>query len=218
MFVHAVFLSSFWLLQKPGKEHKTVELINISVTSLPGPAGGGGESEEIKPPPKEIKKEEIPEKEQVKVASKLAEKKPPEQKKKHETEAPKVAHEAPKGPGQGPVGGGKMIEDAVQGPVAEAGVNLPVLKGYLDRLKGKVDRDWKAPSIVAKIPPKAVIAFRISKNGKISNIILEKSSGNIVLDNSALSMIRALNNLGPLPIAYNGDSLGIHYTFIAENK
>jgi hypothetical protein len=67
LFVHAVFLGSFWLLQKPGKEHKTIEIINVSVTSLPGPAGGGGESEEIKPPPEEIKKEEIPEKDQVKV-------------------------------------------------------------------------------------------------------------------------------------------------------
>lgn len=221
LFVHAVLLGSFWLLQKPGKGHKTIEIINVSVASLPGPAGGGGKSEEIKPPPKEIKKEEIPEKEQVKVPSKLVEKKPSEPKKKKEPEkpeAPKVAQEAPKGPGVGPVGGGKKVEAAVQGPVAEAGVDLPFLKGYLDRLKGKVDRDWKAPAIVAKNPPKTVISFRISKNGKISNIMLEKPSGNVVLDNSALGTIRALNNLGPLPAAYSGDSLGIHYTFIADNK
>jgi TonB family protein len=215
LFVHAVLLGGFWLYQKPVKEHKAIEIINVSVTSLPGPAGGGGESEEIT---KETKKEEIPEKEQVKVASKPVEKKLAEPIKKPATEAPKVAQDAPKGPGVGPVGGGKNTEAAVQGPVAEAGVDLPVLKGYLDRLKGKVDRDWKAPAIVAKNPPKAVISFRISKNGKIYGIILEKPSGNVVLDNSALGMIRALNNLGPLPIAYDGDSLGIHYTFIADNK
>jgi TonB family protein len=218
MFVHAVFLGSFWLLQKPVKEHKTIEIINVSVTSLPGPAGGGGESEEIKPPPKEIKNEEIPEKEQVKVASKPVEKKLTEPLKKPETETPKVAQDAPKGPGQGPVGGGKNTEAAVEGPVAEAGVDLPVLRGYLDRIKRKVDRDWKAPAIVAKTTPKTVISFRISRNGKISDIMLEKPSGNVVLDNSAIGMIRALNNLGPLPSAYDGNSLGIHYTFIADNK
>jgi len=218
LFVHAVFLGSFWLLQKPGKVHKTVEIINISVTSLPGPAGGGGESEEIKPPPKEIKKEEIPEKEQVKVASKTVENKTPEPKKKPETEAPKVAQDASRGPGQGPVGGGKITEDAVQGPVAEAGVDLPFLKGYLEKLKGRVDRDWAKSTVNVKTTLKAVVLFSVSKSGKFLDIRIEKSSGSIVLDNAALSAIRAINNIGPLPAAYNGDTLGIHYTFIAENK
>jgi len=218
LIVHVVIFGSFWLLQKPGKIHKSIELINVSVTSLPGPAGGGGDSEEIKPPTKEKKKEEIPEKEQVKVASKLVEKKQPEPNKKPEAEAQKVAQTAPKGPGVGPVGGGKIIEDAVQGPIPTDGENSPVLSSYLNRLKGKVDRDWKAPAILTKIPPKTVVSFRISRRGRISDIILEKSSGNIVLDNSALGMIRTIRDLGPLPAGYNGDSLGIHYTFIAENK
>jgi TonB family protein len=217
LFVHAVFLGSFLLLQKPGKVHKTVELINISVTSLPGPAGGG-ESEEIKQP-KEIKKEEIPEKEQVKVASKLVEKKPNETKKKPDTEAPKTAQTAPKGPGVGPVGGGKQTEDAFKDVVAvEGGVDSKILGGYLGKLVGRVSRDWSVPKINTKVLPRTVVFFSIDRYGKISNIRLETSSGNVSLDNSAISTIRAIKNVGSLPAGYKDETLGIHYTFIPENK
>ena len=218
LFVHAVFLGSLWLLQKPGKVHKSVELINISVTSLPGPAGGGGESEEIKPPPKEIKKEEIPEKEQVKVVSKRVEKKLPELKKKPEAEASKVAHEAPKGPGQGPVGGGKLTEDAVQGAVEVVGGKDFPYAWYIAALQKKVYSNWHPLRYSLKNIKQPVIFFSIDRNGKVKNPEIREKSGIDSLDRSALSAIIDLKQMPPLPAGFRGDSLDILYTFIPENK
>lgn len=124
-----------------------------------------------------------------------------------------------RGPGQGPVGGGKQTDAAVEGAIAvEGGVNSAVLGGYLSKLQARVSRAWMVPNINAKVLPRAVVFFSIDRYGKISNIKLETSSGSVVLDNSAISTIRSIKDIGYLPAGYKDDVLKIHYTFIPENK
>ena len=123
IFLHAAVFGIIWTLPAR-KAPRALQIFNVTVTTLPGPAGGGGKShEQVKNPVKEEKP--VPEKEPVKLAKKEVEKKPPEQKKKHEPEKPEVAKiqaPAPVGPGQGPAGGGgKAKPGAITGPVAFQG-------------------------------------------------------------------------------------------------
>lgn len=227
MLVHATALAAVWQFSKPAAPDKVIELINVSVLPLPGPAGGGGKSEEIKFPKEQPKKKEVPEKEPVKVPEKLVEKVKPEPKKKEpeKLEAPKPQPQMPAGPGQGPVGGGgkKVPENAIAGPVATNGNDSPLLRMYLQRLQMQVDRRWRTAVTVSfsgRVQPKAVLYFVIDKNGRISNPTVTQTSGNVSYDNSAIGVIRDIQRVGfdRFPPGLGNTSLGIYYTFLMENK
>lgn len=220
--VHLLFLAA--VIYVPGllpKPDKPVKLFSVTVTKLPpGPAGGGGrEPEPVKPPPKPVKEPEIkkpePEKEPVKIPEKPVEKqKPrPEPEKEPEKEPEPKKPAAPMGPGQGPVGGGKEGE-SVEGPVTlDVGVDFP-FGFYLDALKNKVGRNWRAPQARPGKKPKVTVFFRIDRMGRIKDVAVEQGSGNPMVDRSALAAIYDSNPLPPLPDGFDGDRLGVHYTFV----
>ena len=218
VLVHATAFAVIWHFSRPEAPKKVIELINVSVLPLPGPAGGGGKSEEIKTPKEQPKKEEVPEKEPVKVPSKLEEKVKPEPKKKEpeKLEAPKPQPEMPAGPGQGPVGGGgKKVQEGFTGPVVQGGINFPYA-WYLKAIQDKVTRNWSPPSISRKMKKLPVINFTILRDGSVVDISWDTHSGNDIFDRSAESAIRSLKKMQQLPAAFNGNSLSIQYTFIPE--
>jgi periplasmic protein TonB len=59
----------------------------------------------------------------------------------------------------------------------------------------------------------AVVYFRILRDGTITDIRIETSSGNPTFDRAALSAVRSSNPLNPLPFGYDGTYLGVHLTF-----
>ncbi len=75
LVLHAAVFGIIWIVPAR-KAPKALQIFNVTVTTLPGPAGGGGKShEQVKNPVKEEKP--VPEKEPVKLAKKEVEKKPP---------------------------------------------------------------------------------------------------------------------------------------------
>jgi TonB family protein len=208
------------------KPQKTIEIFNVTVTTLPGPAGGGGKSEEAVKAPLVIKKAVPKEKEKVVIAKKFVEKKQPAKLKKEpeRLEAKKFIPEAPKGPGQGPAGGGGKPGKVV-GPIAvEGGVDFPY-QWYLDALQRKIGDRWRPPSRVYRNNPKVVIRFLIDRMGRIKDVKVDDkggssgrdgSSGMWDLDQSAKRAVTEASPVPPLPAGFPGDSLGVHYTFSPE--
>ena len=60
---------------------------------------------------------------------------------------------------------------------------------------------------------RAVVHFQVLKDGTLAEIELEQSSGDPVLDRSALRAVQDSNPLPPLPYQYGKDSLGVHFFF-----
>ena len=85
---------------------------------------------------------------------------------------------------------------------------------YLSNMSGLFSRNWTRP-----IKPdlsttlRAIVHFRIQKDGKLTDIVLEQSSGDAALDRSALRAVQDSNPLPPLPYQYGKDSLGVHFFF-----
>jgi len=214
--IHAVTIAALVYIPMlfPREHVKPIQMFSVELTALPGPAGGGGESEtpvNPKEKPEEVAK--APEPDAVKIAKPEKEKKKPDKK----TEPPKkiastVVPSAPKGPGQGPAGGGAK-ETVDNGPVAfDVGPDSP-FRFYAETLQQKIGKRWQPPGLTVKAPPKVIVFFRIDRTGRISDVAVEQSSGIAFFDRSALSAVMGSNPLPPLPTGYKGDRLGVHYTF-----
>ncbi len=79
---------------------------------------------------------------------------------------------------------------------------------YLDRLLSLIDAQWARPNMGAGV--KTVIFFRIARNGSMTELRVEQSSGYNSFD---LAALRAVNNaapFSPLPRAFQHDSLGVN--------
>jgi TonB family protein len=213
--LHAAVFGIIWVLPAR-KAPKALQIFNVTVTTLPGPAGGGGKShEQVKNP---VQKEKpVPEKEPVKLAEKEVQKKPPEQKKKHEPEKPEVAKiqpQAPVGPGQGPAGGGGRAKPgAIVGPVAFQGNFGQKYDWYANMIQAAVERIWEK-RVPWNLPTKpAVISFVIDGGGNITQTQIETSSGIELYDQQALISVKMVRKIQPPPPGL-GDALGVHYSFI----
>jgi TonB family protein len=85
---------------------------------------------------------------------------------------------------------------------------------YLSNMTSILGRNWARP-----IKPeldrtlRAVVHFRVLKDGSLTDIDLEQPSGDPVLDRSALRAVQDSNPLPPLPYQYGKDSLGVHFFF-----
>jgi TonB family protein len=105
--------------------------------------------------------------------------------------------------GSGAGGGGGMLDDAT----FQYG-------WYLSNMSSLFSRNWTRP-----IKPdlsrtlRAVVHFVIQKDGRITEIVMEQSSGDAALDRSALRAVQDSNPLPPLPYQYGKDSLGVHFFF-----
>jgi TonB family protein len=78
------------------------------------------------------------------------------------------------------------------------------------RLRGM----WAKPMVQnLQAPLRTTIYFKIQRNGRITDILLETASGLDLLDRSALRAVYEANPLPPLPYAYKDDTLGVHFYF-----
>jgi protein TonB len=82
---------------------------------------------------------------------------------------------------------------------------------YVQRMLALIEARWYKP--VAPADTKARIRFTINRDGRLTRIELESSSGNSSFDRAALRALYATNPLPPLPPAYSKPSLTVHLTF-----
>ena len=83
---------------------------------------------------------------------------------------------------------------------------------YLNLIMTKIANNWLNPLRGGR-KMSVTIYFRIQKNGTVSDVKIEKKSGNSLLDQSALRAVLASSPLPPLPESYSGDFLGVHFEF-----
>jgi protein TonB len=82
---------------------------------------------------------------------------------------------------------------------------------YVQRMLALIESRWYKP--VAPTGTQARVRFTINRDGGVSRIELESSSGNSSFDRAALRALYAANPLPPLPPAYSKPSLTVHLTF-----
>ena len=82
---------------------------------------------------------------------------------------------------------------------------------YLARLQQRVERRWIPGTSNTSVH--SVVTFTINRSGAVSNVHLAQTSGNQQIDNAALSAIQQASPLEPLPAAFTGQTIDIHFTF-----
>ena len=81
---------------------------------------------------------------------------------------------------------------------------------YLASIQRKINERWDGRAQPGRQP---VAVFEIARNGQISKLAIEKSSGNPYYDQQALRSITEANPLPPLPAEFSEPMLRIHLGF-----
>ena len=86
---------------------------------------------------------------------------------------------------------------------------------YLSLLQYRVERQWRPPLNDLEMRS-CIVFFRVSGSGKITEVILEKSSGNFTFDQAGLRAVYNADPLPPLPTESALTSLGVHFEFVGK--
>jgi TonB family protein len=91
-----------------------------------------------------------------------------------------------------------------------AGLDNPDFKFgyYIDQLLGAIDAKWVRPPLGDGV--RAIIAFRIERDGSLTDLQVAESSGYNSFDLAALRAVQHAAPFPPLPRAYRQDSLGVN--------
>ena len=82
---------------------------------------------------------------------------------------------------------------------------------YSAQLLNAIGSNWFKPTEMAVTPP--VIFFRIARDGTITEVKVERSSGFPFVDRAAQRAVLASSPLPPLPAEFAQSSLGVHLKF-----
>jgi protein TonB len=82
---------------------------------------------------------------------------------------------------------------------------------YVSRMLASIGANWFKPTDQAVSPP--VIFFRIARDGSISDVRIDRSSGFPFVDRAAQRAVMASSPLPPLPADFHESSLGVHLRF-----
>jgi periplasmic protein TonB len=90
-----------------------------------------------------------------------------------------------------------------------AGLDNPDFKFgyYIDQLLSAIDSKWARPPLGNDV--KAVLSFRIQRDGSLTDLQVAQSSGYNSFDLAALRAVQNASPFAPLPRAYRNDSLGV---------
>lgn len=135
-----------------------------------------------------------------------------------ETERPSAAAEGPAGTAPGETGDqlgrrggprGNPLGTTAFGSEVGSLDNPDFTYGYyLDRLLSLIDAQWARPAMGSGV--KAVIFFRIHRDGSLSDLRVEQSSGYNSFDLAALRAVQNAAPFPPLPRAYKHEDLGVN--------
>jgi TonB family protein len=86
---------------------------------------------------------------------------------------------------------------------------------YLALIRSRIGQVWSPPAGLATggAVVRAVVYFRIERDGRIAGARLETSSGVEFFDRSALRAVTLSDPMPPLPLGYGGGDLGVHFGF-----
>jgi TonB family protein len=85
---------------------------------------------------------------------------------------------------------------------------------YLMLIRNKVAQNWAPPAgLESGRPVRAVVYFRVGRNGGVSAVRLETPSDVEFFDRASLRAVTLSDPLPPLPLGFPGSDLGIHFGF-----
>jgi len=174
-----------------------VELVRMEPVSFKAP-----EVEKLKPKQQKVKPQ--PKKlEGVTVEKKKLEEEPEEQPPK-QNETPEKSNE-----GKSTIGNEKVRLDVKEFPFSY----------YLSLLHSRIQVNWEPPFSSGRqsLFKKAIVYFKIQRNGKLTNLSLESKSGDSRFDQAALRAVTLASPLPPLPFDFPEPSLGVHFEFAQGN-
>ena len=84
---------------------------------------------------------------------------------------------------------------------------------YLGIMQRRIQQHFSVPRMLGVTQLETVIYFRVTRSGRISNVVVERSSSNPVFDLAAQRALNAADPLPPLPEGYRKSYLGVHFAF-----
>jgi protein TonB len=228
--VHLVAV--FWLFfprlgsAAPGEVFPAPGFVQVRMVSEPPGGKPAAETrivDEAPAPPPEPVSEPAP-----RLVEAIPENKPPARKPKKETPPtpPPATRQAAR-----PVEGGQPANQAGGRAAASGSVGLGSGAGqgglvgmdgldtrfswYLDLVVSRISAVWQEPYLDARYGKtyRVTVYFIIHRNGSLSDVRVEETSGVDLLDLSAVRSIGEASPLPPLPQDFRGDELGVHFWF-----
>ncbi|MFQ5822956.1 MAG: TonB family protein [bacterium] len=86
---------------------------------------------------------------------------------------------------------------------------------YLALLQSKIQNNWEPPHYATRtsLSKKTILYFKIQRSGRITDLLIEKKSGDYLFDQAALRAVSLANPLPPLPFDFPERELGVHFEF-----
>ncbi len=98
---------------------------------------------------------------------------------------------------------------AIQAPGAESGLGR-----YLNVVQNKISEQWVAPPVeMAGRSYQVVIKFRLHRSGRISDVEIERTSGNGYYDDAGKRAVLSVGPLPPFPPYVTEEVLETHFSF-----
>jgi len=191
------------------------QVYRVGLVSLPASGGGGGGSSSTSA---SVPAEGVGLKE-VKAEQKKTKKTQPKISQQKSQPSKKTEQAAAKpGEGKGTTGKegkGEGYEVSLGGGLGSAYVEGGNFESsyYLDIAFGKIRGNFSNPLRQTTFPIRTTVYFKILKDGKIAEPIVEAPSGVAPFDQAALRAVISSDPLPPLPEEYKGEWLGIHLEF-----
>jgi protein TonB len=223
---HVVVTSAVWLMPEPAVEAPPPVMM-ISLGGAPGPRTGGmnqagARAVQAPEPEQPIRRAEAP------PAPKPPPMAVPEPKAKPAPKpetAPREARGRTVTTGEKPQEGREVAEKQIRGQGfgistaggSGSGVRLDVTnfccQEYIDLMAATIRARWREDAVLVGV---TTIKFTIQKDGTLTDIQLEKSSGYAQLNLYAERAVRDTRTLPPLPRAYPNPTLTVHLDFEDE--
>jgi protein TonB len=89
---------------------------------------------------------------------------------------------------------------------------------YISRMRRKIAANWRVPEGSQGADRFCRIYFRVHRDGSVSNVDVEESSGLFMFDQSAQRAVVQAAPMPPLPREYRDNYLGVHFSFAFREK
>ncbi len=90
---------------------------------------------------------------------------------------------------------------------------------YLKQVENKISGGWTPPpagGVRREGPVDVVVRFQVKRDGGIGGVDLERGSGHDFFDRAALRAVYAASPLPPLPRDFSEDRLYVHFRFVLQ--
>ena len=105
--------------------------------------------------------------------------------------------------------------DAASGPRLQVEGEPFPYNYYLETLRKRIEENWNPPfqEVDQQKKLSALVRFRISRNGSIENVSLEKGTGRFMFDQAAQRAVFDAGKMPPLPPEFKGRFITVHVEF-----